>query len=112
MALKIYTIPTAPIEENCYVALDEESRKGLIIDPGNETMKQDNRFLCPVIMAQISILIDTPCQLNYFFYVLSVDYEFASIKKVTYSYSIAHGEVIVTSAILTSLAIAQTDSAG
>ena len=29
-----------------------------IIDPGNETMKQDNRFLCPVIMAQISILID------------------------------------------------------
>lgn len=39
MALKIYTIPTAPIEENCYIALDEDSRQGLIIDPGNEAEK-------------------------------------------------------------------------
>lgn len=39
MALKVHTIPTAPIEENCYVVFDEESRQGLLIDPGNEGEK-------------------------------------------------------------------------
>ena len=39
MALKIYIIPTAPIEENCYVAFDEESKEGFIVDPGNEAEK-------------------------------------------------------------------------
>ena len=39
MALKVLTIPTAPIEENCYIAYDEESKEALVIDPGNEGEK-------------------------------------------------------------------------
>jgi len=39
VALKVLTIPTAPIEENCYIAYDEESKEALVIDPGNEGEK-------------------------------------------------------------------------
>lgn len=39
MALKVLTIPTAPIEENCYIAYDEDSKEALVIDPGNEGEK-------------------------------------------------------------------------
>lgn len=34
--LKIITIPTAPIEENCYLCYDAEKKEALVIDPGNE----------------------------------------------------------------------------
>ena len=34
--IKIITIPTAPIEENCYLCYDAEKKEALVIDPGNE----------------------------------------------------------------------------
>lgn len=56
MALKIYTIPTVPIEENCYVAFDEESKEGFIVDPGNEAEKIFSRIQGEGIKVQAILL--------------------------------------------------------
>ena len=56
MALKIYTIPTAPIEENCYVAFDEDSKEGFIVDPGNEAEKIFSRIQGEGIKVQAILL--------------------------------------------------------
>lgn len=34
--LEVITIPTAPIEENCYLCYEAATKEGLVIDPGNE----------------------------------------------------------------------------
>ena len=35
MGFSVETLVVGPIEENCYVLKDEETRHGLIIDPGD-----------------------------------------------------------------------------